>query len=169
MATKTKRRVDISILEPFGRRLSRSWLRTVVSHALDRALPEEDCQLSLAIADDDTLKRLNREYRGLDETTDVLSFSTFHRGHWEGDEDPPPRADDVPFVMPPQEPRHLGEVIISYPQAVRQADPEPSGLERELALLVVHGLLHLLGFDHVEPLEEADMQAEEREILSRIF
>ena len=179
MPTRTKRRVDINILEPLqgfalggsGQRgtLSRAWLRKVASHALDHALPGQDCQLSLVIADDDTLKRLNREYRGLDEVTDVLSFSPFHQGHWEGEGEPPPPADDVPFVLPLHEPQPLGEVIISYAQAVRQAGPGPSRLERELALLVVHGVLHLLGFDHVEPSEETVMQAKEREILSFIF
>jgi len=166
MPTRVKRRVDITVHSPFKGQLSRSWLRKVVLHALDRALPGEDCQIGLVIADDETLKRLNREYRGLDEVTDVLSFSTFYQGHWEGEGDPPPQPDDdVPFVLPPHSPKHLGEIIISYPQAVRQAAPGPSGLEKELALLVVHGVLHLLGLDHVEPSDEAHMQEKEREIL----
>ena len=180
MPTRTKRRVDISILEPLkgftpngsGGQVGsspRAWLRKVASQALEHALPGRDCQLSLVIADDDTLKRLNSEYRGLDEVTDVLSFSPFHQGHWEGEGEPPPPADAVPFVLPPQEPQPLGEVIISYSQAMRQASPGPLGPERELALLVVHGVLHLLGFDHAEPSEETAMQAQEREILSTIF
>ena len=170
MPTGAKHGVDISVLSPFRGQPSRAWLRKVVSHTLETALPEEDCQLGLVIADDDTVRCLNRDYRGLDEVTDVLSFSPFHQGHWEGDGDPPANRDaDVTFVLPPEEPRHMGEVIISYPQAVRQAAPGPSGLERELALLTVHGVLHLLGFDHVEPPEEAEMQAKEREILSIIF
>ena len=175
MPTSAKRRVDISILEPFKGQLPRasapwrSWLREVVSSALDLALPEEDCQLSLVIADDDTLKRLNRDYRGLDEVTDVLSFSLFHQGHWEGEGEPPIQAgDNVPFVLPPKEPKHLGEIIISYPQALRQAGAGMSGLEKEMALLVVHGVLHLLGFDHAEPQEEADMQVKEQEILKSL-
>jgi len=170
MPTGSKCRVDVSILEPSNGQLSRSWLRKVVSRTLDGTLSGQDCQLGLVISDDDTVRRLNRDYRGLDEVTDVLSFSTFHQGHWEG-EGPPPvgEDDDVSFVMPPQEPVHLGEVIISYPQAARQADPGPSGLEKELAMLVIHGVLHLLGFDHVEPSEEASMRAKERETLAHIF
>ncbi|MCE2462422.1 MAG: rRNA maturation RNase YbeY [Dehalococcoidia bacterium] len=180
MPTRRKRRVDISILEPLkgftpngfggqGGLPPRAWLRKVASRTLEYALPGHDCQLSLVIADDDTLKCLNSEYRGMDEVTDVLSFSPFHRGHWEGEGEPPPSDDDVPFVLPPQEPQPLGEVIISYPQAMRQSGPGPLGPERELALLVVHGVLHLLGFDHAEPSEETAMQAQEREILSTIF
>ena len=170
MAARTKRRVDVSVSGPFRDQVSRSWLRRVGSHTLDSALPGESCQLSLVITDDDTIKRLNSDYRGLDEITDVLSFSTFHQGHWEGEEEPPFQGDgDVTFIMPPEEPQPLGEVIISYPQAVRQASPSQPDLEKELALLVVHGVLHLLGFDHVEPLEKDTMQAKEQEVLSYIF
>lgn len=180
MPTRTKRRVDISILEPLkdfavngsggqGGLSPRAWLRKVASRTLEHALPGHVCQLSLVITDDETLRCLNKEYRGLDEVTDVLSFSPFHQGHWEGAEEPPPSGDDVPFVLPPEEPQPLGEVIISYPQAMRQSGPGPLGPERELALLVVHGVLHLLGFDHAEPHEEVAMQAQEREVLSTIF
>ena len=169
MPARRKRLVDINVLEPFAGQISTPWLRKVASHALDQVLPGETCQLGLVIADDDTVRRLNRDYRGLDQVTDVLAFSTFHQGHWEGEGEPPAQADDVAFVLPPQEPRHLGEVIISYPQVVRQATPEPSGVEHEIALLVVHGVLHLVGFDHGDPPEEAVMQAKERETLSGIF
>ena len=170
MPARGKRRVDISILKPFKGQLSSLWLRKLVSRAMERAVPENNWQLGIVIADDDTLKRLNRDYRGLDEVTDVLSFSTVHGGNWEGEGEPPAQADDgVTFVMPPHEPNHLGEVIISYPQAERQAAPGPSGVEKELALLVAHGVLHLLGFDHADPKEEADMRAKEQEVLSGIF
>ena len=169
MPSRTKRRIDISILEPLTAELSRSWLREVASLALDQALPGETVQMGLVIADDNTLKRLNRDYRGLDEVTDVLSFSSFHHGEWQGEGEPPePGESDEPFVLPTYQPKHLGEVIISYPQVVRQAGPGRAGLEKELALLVVHGVLHLLGFDHEDPSEEAAMQAKERELLSCI-
>ena len=170
MPTRPERRVDISYLGPFKGQLSRARLRKVVIHALDVALPEESCWLGLVLADDDTVRRLNRDYRGVDEVTDVLSFATFHQGHWEGEGDPPAQGgDEVTFVLPPQESNHLGEVVISCPQALRQAGPGPSGLENELLLLAVHGVLHLLGFDHMEPMEEANMRDKELEIRSYIF
>ena len=169
MPIRGKRLVDISILETFRGQLSRPKLRRIITHTLDRILPDEACQLSVAIADDDTVRRLNRDYRGLDEVTDVLSFSTFHQGHWEGEGEAPPVGSDVPFVLPPLEPRHLGEVIISYPQAMRQAGPGPLAVEKELGLLIIHGVLHLLGFDHVKAPEESDMKAKEREILATIY
>ncbi len=168
MTTKTKRRVDINILEPVKSPISKGWMRSVVASVLDRTLPHENCQLSLAIADDDTIRHLNKDYRGLDEVTDVLAFSDSHPGHWEG-EAPPRAAGEAPFIVPALEARHLGEVVISYPQAARQADAGDSGLKRELALLIVHGVLHLLGFDHVEPDEKAAMDAKQRGILSSLF
>ena len=169
MPSRKKRRVDISILGPVKAQLSRSWLRGIASLALDQALPGETVQMGLVIADDDTLKRLNRDYRGLDEVTDVLSFSNSYHGQWQGGAEPPvPGEADLPFVMPAYQPKHLGEVVISYPQVVRQAGPGQAGLEAELALLIVHGVLHLLGFDHEEPSEEAAMQAKEQEFLSSI-
>ena len=169
MPDRPKRRIDVNILEPFKGELCRSWLRRAASRALAKAFPKESCQLSLVIADDDTVKDLNREYRGLDETTDVLSFATFHQGHWEGEGEPRSQDDGVCFVFPIEEPQPLGEVIISYPQVLRQAGSEPGGVDKELALLVAHGVLHLVGFDHLRPGEEADMQAKERQILSSIF
>ena len=171
MPTRPRRRVDINIQAPFGSRVSRSWLRKVVLHALDVALPMQVCQVGVVITDDDTLKRLNREYRGVDEVTDVLSFSNVHQGHWEGHDEPPPHTgDSVPFAVPPGEPTHLGEVIVSYPQTRRQTSSESEAeVERELALLIAHGVLHLLGHDHVESAEEAIMKSQERQILSRIF
>ena len=170
MPTRTIQRVDVSVFEPFESRISRSWLRNITSQVLMDVLPGESCQLGVVVADDDSVRRLNREYRGLDEVTDVLSFSTTHQGHWEGEGEAPPTAgDDLSFVLPPGEPRHLGEVFISYPQVVRQAGPGASGVKRELALMLIHGVLHLLGFDHAEPAEEAEMRAKERQLSSTIL
>jgi len=74
--------------------------------------------------------------------------------------------DDSPFIMPPDGVLHLGEVIISYQQAVRQAEDIGHGIDQELALLIVHGVLHLLGYDHDEPDREREMRKLEQEILS---
>jgi probable rRNA maturation factor len=72
------------------------------------------------------------------------------------------------FVMPPGEPSPLGEVIISYPQAQRQAEERGAPLENELALLVIHGVLHLTGHDHLEPEETELMQSKERTALAAL-
>ncbi len=169
MAARPKRQIDIGIMRPFKGRTSRPWLRKVVTTALDLSMPGTPCQVDLFITDDETIKMLNREYRGLDEVTDVLAFSDSFHGHWEGEGEPPVAAEDVvQFGAPLNGLPHLGEIVISYPQAVRQSKPENSSLDNELALLIVHGILHLQGFDHLEPQEEANMFAKQQVILSSI-
>ena len=97
-----------------------------------------------------------------------MSFSAEHRGHWEGESEPPEDSEDFDFVTPPGELSPLGEVILSYPQAQRQAEQRGVPLEHELALLVVHGVLHLTGHDHLEPEEATLMQSKERSALATL-
>ena len=108
------------------------------------------CELSVLVTDDETVRALNREYAGEDAPTDVLSFSLR-----EGEE----------FASPPEGPAPLGEVIISWPTAERQAVERGAAMEDELAHLLVHGVLHLLGYDHAEPEEEQRMRSQEEELL----
>ena len=70
--------------------------------------------------------------------------------------------------MPPGEPLPLGEVIVSYPQAQRQAEERGGRLEHELALLIVHGVLHLVGYDHLETHDTELMQSREQAALKRL-
>ena len=175
MSPATVRQIDISVDEPFADEVSESWLHSVMEHALVQALaPDEGGQVSLLITDDETVKELNRDYRGLDETTDVLSFSANHAGPWEGEDFPvpdPASSDDSPFdfVLPPDELSPIGEVIISYPQTQRQAWERKEPVERELALLIIHGVLHLVGYDHQEPDDTVAMQAREQAALAEVF
>jgi|TARA_Y100000031_G_scaffold133679_1_gene155681 probable rRNA maturation factor len=145
--------------------------------ALRVALPEgEPCQVGLFVTGDETVRELNRGFRGLDEVTDVLSFSASHPGRWEGEAEAPEGRQGDPgeagapaFVLPPGQSPPLGEVIVSYPQAQRQAVERGEPAERELALLIVHGVLHLSGHDHEEPEESARMQTREQAALESIF
>ena len=100
------------------------------------SLPVERIELGLVIGDDAQLHELNRQYRGIDAPTDVLSFAMT-----EGE-------GNRPFVLPAGVPLHLGDVIVSYPRAIDQAQAAGHSVEEELDLLVVHGVLHLLGYDH---------------------
>ena len=148
------------------------WLEAAVRRGLAQVLPDDATgQVSLLLTDDDTVQELNREYRGVDRTTDVLSFSAEHGGHWAGDDAPPGAAEDWPadFPLPDGEPPPLGDIVISVPQAVRQAEEQGVPFLRELALLVVHGALHLLGHDHYGEEERGAMQAMERAALAGIF
>ena len=156
----------VSIDQPYEGDIDAPWLESVTKAGLTAADITGDVEVSLLITDDETVRRLNAEYRGLDETTDVLSFSTEHPGHWEGEDDEPPLSAEIDqFVLPPGLPTPLGEIIISWPQAQRQARDRGVDPESELALLVVHGALHLVGHDHVEPEETALMQALEQQAL----
>jgi probable rRNA maturation factor len=168
--------IDISVDEPYQQELSEVWLRTVMEAALVEARPvAEPAQVGLVVTDDKTVQELNRQFRGLDEVTDVLSFSASHSGRWEGDpqesdEASPESVDseELNFVLPPGEPSPLGEVIISFPQTIRQAQERNGPVEQELALLIIHGVLHLVGYDHMEPEDEAQMQAKERSALAAV-
>ena len=172
MISQSDRQVLITVSEEFRHDVSEAWLEHVLLVALDYALePDEPGQISLLLTDDATVRQLNREYRGLDQVTDVLSFSLIHQGHWEGEDGPYIGPDDFwpDFVLPPNELPPLGEVIISYPQTCRQAEASDRPTERELALLIVHGTLHLVGHDHAEPEETTAMRALEQAALSQIF
>ena len=176
LTDQAARQLYISVAEDFQAELSEAWLERALRLALEQALPPETPgQVSLLVTDDATVRELNRRYRGLDEVTDVLSFSATHQGHWEGDAEPPQdsgpdSAEDWPdFILPPEELPPLGEVIISYPQTRRQAGELNRPVARELALLIVHGVLHLVGYDHEEPAETARMQAREQAALTAIF
>ena len=83
-------------------------------------------------------------------------------------EESPPATRATSFITPPDGVLHLGEVIVSYPQAVLQAEEYHHPLEQELALLVVHGVLHLLGHEDEEAEAELDMRAEEERILGEL-
>ncbi len=105
-------------------------------------------ELSVVLVSDRTIRKLNREWRGKDSATDVLSF---------------PLSLEAPPVGLPFE---LGEIVISVERAVEQAESFGHSLERELAFLFVHGTLHVLGFDHETPEEEMEMFTRQKAILS---
>src|SRR5947207_5331248 len=97
-------------------------------------------EVSVLVTDDAALHRLNRDYRGVDAPTDVLSFAA--------EEDALADAARPAFVLPPDTPRYLGDIAISYERVVAQAADYGHSRERELAYLTAHGVLHLLGYDH---------------------
>lgn len=161
--------VFVSLDEPFDGEIDADWIETVTLAGLQAAGVDGDAEVSLLITGDKTVRALNAEYRGLDETTDVLSFSASHPGHWEGDGNGPPETPEhAEFVLPPGAPQPLGEIIVSWPQAQQQAVEHGVSPERELAHLVVHGALHLVGYDHLGPEDTPRMQALEREALESL-
>ena len=156
-----KHRIDVQIFPAFQETISVRHLRQLVEQALEAGHTHQKISLSLVLADDATVRRLNRDYRGLDETTDVLAFAFNHPGHYEGDDMPPAFSNSDPFVTTQQGEDSLGEVVVSYPQCIRQAEDQGHPVAEELALLVTHGVLHLLGYDHLSPEEERVMKERE--------
>ena len=156
-------RIDVQIFDEFENVVSESHVLEAVSSVLDSESCDPHTHVSVVIADDEVVRELNRRHRGLDENTDVLSFSFTHEGEYYGEEDRSARETDIDidFVLPPTEndDASLGEIIISYPQTRRQADKAGHPADGELTVLLVHGVLHLLGYDHEEPDEEAVMKA----------
>ncbi len=111
----------------------------------------EASELTIVISDDETLRDLNRRFRGADRPTDVLSFPNDARGPFAGGA--------AGFH------RYLGDIVISRPRAAAQAEAAGGTLTEELQLLIVHGTLHLLGYEHAEPAEKARMWEAQAAIL----
>ncbi len=124
-------------------------LASAAAAALERVPEKLPVGLTIALEGDDVLHKLNREYRGIDETTDVLSF--------------PAEEYD-----PDSQSWYIGDIIISLPQAERQALAAGHSAINELRLLVVHGVLHLLGYDHHDEEQKRIMWQAQAEILAEI-
>jgi probable rRNA maturation factor len=116
--------------------------------ALEQQGADLEQDLTIAIEDDERLHALNLEFLAIDAPTDVLSFPA-------GDGEIDPETGVL----------YLGDIIISYPRALEQATSGGHPVMHEIQLLVVHGVLHLLGHDHAEPEEKAEMWAAQREAL----
>ncbi|MEZ4769998.1 MAG: rRNA maturation RNase YbeY [Caldilineales bacterium] len=150
--------VDVQVDEGLADQVAPEGLRAAVEATLLRE-GVASAEVSLMVGDDELLCQLNREYRGIDEPTDVLSFSAR--------ED----ADDAAahFVAAPDAIDFLGDIVISLPYAARQADAAGHTTARELHLLAIHGTLHLLGYDHATAEEEAVMWARQDAILAALY
>lgn len=137
-----------------------------IEHAVGATLARmgvEDAELSVIITSDEAVQTLNRDYRGIDAPTDVLSFAAQD----ENDDDlATGSAPEMPDELRAEVERQLGDVIIAFPYAERQAARFGNSAADEVLLLAVHGTLHLLGHDHGTPDEEAEMWALQEEILA---
>ena len=124
-------------------------IKRVIKMTVEEEYPENLFEVSVTICNDEYIHKLNKEYRGKDKATDVLSF--------------PILEFDTPEVM-----TLLGDIIISVDTASKQAEEYGNTLERELCFLAVHSSLHLLGYDHeISEEEEKYMISKQKEILSK--
>ena len=114
-----------------------------------------DAEVDVTFVDDKTIQEINKEHRDIDASTDVLSFPLGENGVY--DENPATGA------------KMLGDIVISVEHAVKQAELYGHGLDREIAFLTVHSMLHLLGYDHVNGgLEQVRMREKEEDVLTRL-
>lgn len=141
--------ITLEIIKTYSSQVDASLLEGAAQAVLESQLAAPDTEVTLVVSNDEQLQQLNRQFLGVDAPTDVLSFPA-------GYTDPETGAP------------YLGDVLISYPRAEAQAAAAGHPVENELQLLVVHGLLHLLGHDHLEEDEKARMWAAQAEILDRL-
>lgn len=150
----------LDVDEAYASEVDNERIAAVVTATLDR-LGVTDAEMGIAVGSDAEIQEYNRDYRGVDAPTDVLSFpaqGTAQDGRIE-------RA-DIPEELRSEIDRHLGDILIAFPYAKRQARHFGNSAADELLLLAVHGTLHLLGYDHATPEEEAAMWAIQEEILA---
>lgn len=131
-----------------------SWFAAVARDVLRAESIEPPFEVSVILTDQDTVHSMNRQYRNVDAPTDVIAFYT--EGH-------DPSAEE--FVLPGDGVRRLGDIVISYPQALEQAAEQRHSVRKELSLLVIHGVLHLLGYDHEVPEDAQRMRRRETLLL----
>lgn len=141
----------------------------LMQRAADEAMLQEfgeyDAELSVTIVDGDEIRELNRDFRGIDRVTDVLSFPQFE-------------ADELGSILRDTEaadsgsegiePLLIGDVVICYDRAASQAEEYGTGLTRELVYLFVHSIFHLFGYDHEDEEERKAMRGREEEVLAAI-
>lgn len=118
----------------------------------------ENTEMSVTLMDNEHIHEINKKYRGVDKPTDVISFAI--------EEDDP---DEVPIILPEDEefdiPKNIGDIMVSMDKVKEQAEYLGHSEDRELGFLVVHGFLHLNGYDHMKEEDEKEMFGLQREIL----
>jgi probable rRNA maturation factor len=124
-------------------------LESIAISAAETALENDPVDLTVAFCDNQYIQELNLQYRGIDSPTDVLSFPS--------DE-----------INPESGNRYLGDIVVSYPQALSQAEAARNSFASEVSMLVVHGVLHLRGFDHDNSENKKIMWSKQTSILSSL-
>ncbi len=141
--------IHIEIAGPYTDKADPVQIEAAVNAALEDHSPGSPVDISVVVSGDEEIQRLNSTYLGIDAPTDVLSFPS--------DE-----------VDPDSGNRYLGDILLSYPRAEEQAFQGGHSVNDEIRLLVVHGVLHLLGYDHTDPGEKREMWSVQAKILQRI-
>lgn len=146
--------VDFEVSPEFVAQVRPELLERAVRAAFSAAGRACSGELTVVITDEQQIQALNRDYRGVDAPTDVLAFG-------EVDE-------QGVFVTAPDAVPYLGDIVISYPRAAEQAASYAHEVDDELTILVVHGVLHLLGYDHEMPQDKEEMWGVQEEALNAL-
>ncbi len=144
------RHIVVQIDPEFRDHIVHSEIVHLVKSVLEQEGQPSDAGVTVVITDDARIHEMNRSFRGVDRPTDVLAFAM---------------CEGSSFVTPDALPPYLGDVIVSYPRAQAQAADQGHPVGDELALLVVHGCLHLLDYDHADDKARRRMWARQKEIL----
>jgi probable rRNA maturation factor len=158
-------RIDVVVRDGVRSPVSLASLARLAAHALTVCRAPSPASLGLILSDDRELAALNVTHMGHEGPTDVLSFPLLPVGAFPRHPGQDPTLRNEPatrFALPPRSRPHLGDIVISVERAAAQA---PSGFEDELRQLVVHGVLHVCGWDHAAPAARDAMRALERSIL----
>lgn len=142
-----------SLLFPY----KKQWLKSIITIVLGEEHIAGPMEINCVITDDENIHRFNRRYRGIDGPTDVLSFVLTEQSNGN---------DAIEFPSLPGVPGKFGDIMISYPRTAAQARALGHSVEEELTLLLVHGTLHFLGYDHQTAGEAKKMKRREREIIN---
>ena len=127
---------------------------TTAAEMVGKLYGVENGEVSVTLTNNTYIHQLNKQYRGIDRPTDVLSFAL--------NESEEPEIEDGPDV------NVLGDLIISVERAQEQAADYGHSVRREVAFLTVHGMLHLLGYDHMEEADRLEMEAEQRFVMEKL-
>lgn len=152
--------MDLTVYDETAGQVSAAQLTLVkdlLQYAAQKLQLKDNTEMSVTITTNPAIKKLNKQYRGVDRATDVLSFAAEESG------------DETPIVMDPELaaelPANLGDLFVSIDKVAEQAKFLGHSTDRELGFLVVHGFLHLNGYDHEKPADEQRMFALQRAIL----
>jgi probable rRNA maturation factor len=142
--------IAIQVIPRFRAEVDKESLCRVAAEVLRQEGVAGETELSLIVTDDEAVRELNRRFRGVDAPTDVLAFGAGAEEH---------------FVSAPESPPYLGDVVISYQRALAQSAELGHAIAEELKLLVIHGILHLLGYDHQEKAAARKMREREESLV----
>ena len=145
--------ITVQVEPRFEEKLDADALHRLAMHVLTSESAPAPLEVGVVVTTDDEVHALNRQYLGHDYQTDVISFGMAEEGSEE-------------FITPQERPRYLGDVVISYDRAAEQAPEYGHSPAREVATLLVHGILHLLGYDHAEPDDHTQMFALQAQLLA---